>query len=63
MPKENGDKELVLTTERKLLMKKRVKKLKSRMMSRGNEYETSLAQNEKNEKPINSQNKPKYFKN
>lgn len=58
-PKENNDAELLLSNERKQSMKKRLKKLKSRINSRGNDYEIILEQNNKNEKLLNSQNKSK----
>jgi hypothetical protein len=58
-PKENNDADLLLSNERKQSMKKRLKKLKSRITSRGNDYEVSLTQNDKIEKPLNSQNKQK----
>ena len=41
LPKENNEKEMILSQERKKLMKKRLKKLKNKILTKGVEYETS----------------------
>lgn len=41
VPKENNEKEQILTQERKKLMKKRMKKLKTKILTKGIEYEAN----------------------
>jgi hypothetical protein len=60
-PKETNEKEMIITEERKKAMKKRTKKLRTRIFSKGVEYE-SIKKKLSNETQINNNNKSKVPK-